>query len=122
MLPMVVLRRLDCVLALTKDAVIKEHARLQAANAPASAIPRLLTKIVDRNRSQPLYNVSPYTVERLLADNENIAPNLVAYINGFSDTARRIFEKFKFSDQIEKLDSATGSMPSCRRWPGLACT
>ena len=106
MLPMVVLRRLDCVLSPTKDAVIKEHARLQAANTPASAIPRLLTKIVDKNRSQPLYNVSPYTFEKLLGDSENIAPNLAAYINGFSDTARRIFEKFKFSDQIEKLDSS----------------
>ena len=43
---------------------------------------------------------------KLLGDSENIAPNLVAYINGFSDTARAIFEKFKFSDQIEKLDSS----------------
>ena len=106
MLPMVVLRRLDCVLAPTKDAVIKEHARLQAAKTAASAIPRLLTKIVDKERSQPLYNVSPYTFDKLLADSENIAPNLIAYINGFSDTARRIFEKFKFSEQIEKLDSS----------------
>jgi type I restriction enzyme M protein len=97
MLPMVVLRRLDC---------IKEYARLQAAGTPKSAVPRLLTKIVDKERSQPLYNTSPYTFHKLLADSENIAPNLVAYINGFSDTARRIFEKFKFSDQIEKLDSS----------------
>jgi type I restriction enzyme M protein len=106
MLPMVVLRRLDCVLAPSKDAVIKEHARLNAAGTPASAVPRLLTKIVDKDRTQPLYNISPYTFEKLLADSENIAPNLVAYINGFSGTARRIFEKFKFSDQIEKLDSS----------------
>src|SRR3954466_9856903 len=61
MLPMVVLRRLDCVLAPSKDAVIKEHARLKAAGTPASAVPRLLTKIVDNDRSQPLYNISPYT-------------------------------------------------------------
>ncbi|GEP12014.1 hypothetical protein MMMDOFMJ_4557 [Methylobacterium gnaphalii] len=106
MLPMIVLRRLDCLLAPSKDAVIKEHTRLKAAGTPASAVPRLLTKIVDKERTQPLYNVSPYTFEKLLADSENIAPNLVAYINGFSDTARRIFEKFKFSDQIEKLDSS----------------
>ncbi len=41
-----------------------------------------------------------------MGDSENIAPNLVAYINGFSETARRIFERFKFGDQIEKLDSS----------------
>ncbi len=106
MLPMVVLRRLDCVLEPTKDAVLKEHKRLTAARTPEKALPRLLTKIVDRNRTQPLYNTSAYTFQKLLDDSENIAPNLVAYINGFSDTARRIFEKFKFSDQIEKLDSS----------------
>ena len=62
--------------------------------------------MVDNGRKQPLYNISPYTFQKLLGDSENIAPNLVAYINGFSDTARRIFEKFKFGDQIEKLDSS----------------
>ena len=41
----------------------------------------------------------------MLGDAENIAPNLVSYINGFSPTARRIFERFKFADQIEKLDA-----------------
>ena len=106
MLPMVVLRRLDCVLEPTKEAVLKKYAQLQAAHTPPKALPRLLTKIVDKDRKQPLYNTSSYTFQKLLGDSENIAPNLVAYINGFSDTARRIFEKFKFSDQIEKLDSS----------------
>lgn len=106
MLPMVVLRRLDWVLEPTKDAVLAEHAKLIAASAPENAIPRLLTRIVDASRSQPLYNTSRFTFAKLLDDSENIAPNLVAYINGFSDTARAIFEKFKFSEQIEKLDSS----------------
>lgn len=106
MLPMVVLRRLDCVLEPTKDKVLAEHKRLKAARTPETALPRLLTKIVNFDRKQPLYNISPFTFQKLLGDSENIAPNLVAYINGFSETARRIFEKFKFGDQIEKLDSS----------------
>lgn len=106
MLPIVVLRRLDCVLEPTKDAVLKKYERIQFSNTPEKAVPRLLTKIVDAERKQPLYNISPYTFQKLLADSENIASNLVAYINGFSETARRIFEKFKFGDQIEKLDSS----------------
>jgi type I restriction enzyme M protein len=106
MLPMVVLRRLDCVLEPTKDAVLKEHKRLKAVRTPEKALPRLLTKVVNFHRKQPLYNISPYTFQKLLGDSENIAPNLVAYINGFSDTARCIFEKFKFGDQIEKLDAS----------------
>lgn len=106
MLPMVVLRRLDCVLEPTKDAVLVEHARLIAVGTPENAIPRLLTRMVGKGRKQPLYNTSAYTFQRLLGDSENIAPNLVAFINGFSATARRIFDKFKFGDQIEKLDSS----------------
>ncbi len=106
MLPLVVLRRLDCVLEPTKDAVLAEHKRLIAAHTAENAIPRLLTKVVNKGRKQPLYNTSPFTFAKLLGDSENIAPNLVAYINGYSETAREIFAKFKFSEQIEKLDAS----------------
>ncbi|MGX1745815.1 MULTISPECIES: type I restriction-modification system subunit M [unclassified Brevundimonas] len=106
MLPIVVLRRLDCVLEPTKAAVLKEYERLTAANTPENAMDRLLGRAADPTRKHPLYNTSPFTFERLLGDPENIAPNLVAYINGFSPTARAIFERFKFTDQIEKLDAS----------------
>ncbi len=106
MLPMVVLRRLDYVLEPTKDAVLKQRDELEAQQTPEAAMFRLLGKAADPNRKHPLYNTSPYTFARLLGDAENIAPNLVSYINGFSPTARRIFERFKFADQIEKLDAS----------------
>ena len=106
MLPLVVLRRLDCVLEPTKEAVLKRRDELEAQQMPEAATDRLLGKAADPNRKHPLYNTSPYTFARLLGDAENIAPNLVSYINGFSPTARRIFERFKFADQIEKLDAS----------------
>lgn len=106
MLPIVVLRRLDCVLEPTKDAVLKKYEKLTAQNMPESAMEKLLGRAADPKRKHPLYNTSPFTFERLLGDPENIAPNLVSYINGFSPTARTIFEKFKFTDQIEKLDAS----------------
>ena len=104
MLPMVVLRRLDCVLEPTKDAVLKKHDELEAQQMPEAAVDRLLGQAADPKRKHPLYNTSPYTFARLLGDAENIAPNIVSYISGFSPTARHIFERFKFADQIEKLD------------------
>lgn len=73
---------------------------------PASAMDRLLGKAADPTRKHPLYNTSRYTFVRLLADPEEIRPNLVSYINGFSATARHVFERFKFADQIEKLDAS----------------
>ena len=106
MLPMVVLRRLDCVLEPTKDAVLKRRDQLEAQRMPETAMDRLLGKAADPDRKHPLYNTSPYTFARLLGDAENIAPNLVSYINGFSPIARHIFERFKFADQIENLDAS----------------
>lgn len=106
MLPIIVLRRFDCVLEPTKDKVLAEHQRLIAAQTPEAAMEKLLAKAADPSRTQPLYNISPYTFQKLLDDQENIAPNLVAYINGFSENVRTIFDRFKFADQIEKLDAS----------------
>lgn len=103
MLPMVVLRRLDCVLAPTKSAVLKQLKKLEAQQTPEAAKKRRLGEAANPNRGHPLYNISRYTFERLLDDAENIAPNLVDYINGFSENVRTIFECFKFEDQIGKL-------------------
>ena len=102
MLPMVVLRRLDCLLEPTKDAVLRKWDELKAQNLSEAAMERPLCKAA----GQPLYNTSPYTFARLLGDAENIAPNLVSYIHGFSRTAREIFERFNFTDQIERLDAS----------------
>ena len=103
---MVVLRRLDCVLEPTKDAVLKRRDELEAQQMPEAAMIRLLGKAADPERKHALYNTSPYTFTRLLGDAENIAPNLVSYINGLAPTARHILERFKFADQIDKLDSS----------------
>lgn len=105
MLPIVVLRRLDCVLEPTGDAVLAKVEELAAQQMLEAAMDRLLGNAADPKRKYPLYNTSPYTFARLLGDAENIAPNLVSYINGFSPTARRIFERSKFGDQIDKLDA-----------------
>ena len=106
MLPMVVLRRLDCVLQDSIDRVHSEYVRLKAAGTNDRAMEKMLARVANPERKQPLYNTSKYTFSRLTADAENIAPNLVAYINGFSPTARAIFEKFNFAEQIQKLDDS----------------
>jgi len=106
MLPLVVLRRLDCVLEPTKSEVLAQYKKYMNQDLAEKALERNLARAADPKRKQALYNFSPFTFNRLLDDPENIAPNLVAYINGFSKTAREIFDKFKFGDQIEKLDSS----------------
>ena len=53
MLPMVVLRRLDCVLEPTKDKVLKQYEKLTAQNMPESAMEKLLGKAADPKRKHP---------------------------------------------------------------------
>ena len=105
MLPLVVLRRLDCVLEPKKLALLNEKERLEVKGITGPALEKALSKVaVGQDRSQPLYNTSPFTFQKLLGDAPNIASNLVSYINGFSPRARDIFEKFEFENEIQKLD------------------
>lgn len=68
MLPMTVLRRLDCVLAPTKDKVLQEYDKLIAIGFEGEALHKVLARKESKDRNQALYNISPYTFEKLLAD------------------------------------------------------
>ena len=106
MLPLIVLRRFDCVLEPTKDVVFREYERLRKLKTPEKAMVKLLSKVADPKRNQPLYNTSNYNFVKLLSDQEHIKQNLVAYIEGFSKNVYEIFERFQFHTQIEKLDES----------------
>ena len=98
-LPFTVLRRLDCVLAPTKQAVLTELAiRTKARVNPE---PFLL-----RKSGQHFYNASPLDLKTLLGDQDHIGENLRAYIEGFSPTVRDIFVSFEFDAQIDRLQKA----------------
>jgi len=100
MLPLTVLRRLDCVLAPTKEAVLEANA------AWGSKGEGIRDAKLCRITGLPFYNISPYTFEKLKGDPDNIAANLVHYIKGFSSRARKIIEHFGFEEQIGKLEAA----------------
>jgi type I restriction enzyme M protein len=106
MLPMTVLRRLDCVLEPTKNSILKKYEALQAKGLTGKALETALEKEAVGSRTQSFYNISPFTFQKLIDDHEHIKQNLTAYINGFSPTAKAIFENFKFESEIEKLQKA----------------
>jgi len=106
MLPMTVLRRMDCVLEPTKAEVLAKYEKLKAQDHTDEAIHKILEQAAIKKQDQALYNISPFDFKKLLGDPDNIARNLVTYINGFSPTARAIFDKFKFEQEIEKLDNS----------------
>lgn len=106
MLPMTILRRMDCALAPTKEKVLKQYEKLKAQGHSDEAITKILGKTADPDRAQPLYNTSKYDFQKLLGDPDNIARNLISYMNSFSPKAKEIFDKFNFEQEIEKLDNA----------------
>lgn len=106
MLPLIVLRRFDLVLAENKQKVLDEKKRLEEKGITGPALEKTLSRIAATNRKQELFNTSGFTFEKLLGDAPNIAGNLIAYIQGFSPRARDIFDKFEFETEIAKLDEA----------------
>ena len=98
-LPLTVLRRLDCVLEPTKDRVLEVHA--QYANELRDP-----HKLLSKAAGFSFYNTSRFTFNRLLADAPNLAANLRNYIQGFSPNMREVLEKFDFDNTITKLDDS----------------
>src|SRR5437868_1045722 len=99
-LPLTVLRRLDCVLKKTK-AVVLEKAKDPNIQALADPDP-----VLERVAGQKFYNKSRLDFRGLLADPPHIAENLREYISGFSASARETFEKFNFDDHIDRMEEA----------------
>ena len=96
-LPLTVLRRFDCLLAPTKAQVLARHSKIKAK--PETVVRSLLEKITGR----PFYNLSKLDFPRLLDDPNQLAPNLNAYINGYSKNVREVMENFAFDQQITRM-------------------
>lgn len=99
-LPMTVLRRLDCVLEPTKQKVLDYLPKIKSMNIK-NAEP-VLNKVASFN----FHNISKYTFKKLKEDPNHIAANLRNFINGFSSNGREIIEYFSFNDHITRLDEA----------------
>jgi len=97
-LPMTVLRRLDCVLAPNKQRVLDYLPKVEKFSDSAKDL--TLNKIAKAN----FHNRSLFDFAKLVADPNNIAANLRNHINGYSASAREILEYFNFDDQIERMD------------------
>lgn len=95
-LPFTVLRRLDCVLEPTKDAVIAEYD--DKFNAGLNPEP-----FVRRKAGHSFFNTSRLDMKKLMGDQDHIRENLFAYIQGFSADVRDVFERFEFHTQVERL-------------------
>ncbi len=99
-LPLVVLKRLDEVLAPTKEKVLHQYAQVQSLKV--ENIDPILNRVAGLN----FHNKSKFDFQKLLADPDNLAANLRNFITGFSSTARDIIEHFQLDREIITLDKA----------------
>lgn len=95
-LPFTVLRRLDCVLAPTKQAVLAELENRQKLGINPE--PFLL-----RASGQTFFNTSPLDMKKLMGDQDHIRENLFNYVSSFSSSVRDVFERFEFHGQVDRL-------------------
>lgn len=96
-MPLLLLRRLECVLEKTKDDVVKEY---EAEKGSGMDLDRTLRYV----SGFPFYNTSQYTLESL--GSTSTKDNLENYISQFSPNVRKIFEEFGFYNTITELESA----------------
>lgn len=110
MIPLTVLRRLDCVLEDSKNEVAALYKRLKEADDARPVDKRMgdesIEKIVFQKTGLSFFNKSGLSFQTILADPDHIAKNLSYFISGFSSRARSILEKFKFEEEIDKLDES----------------
>ena len=99
-LPLTVLRRLDCVLEPTKQKVLEKAAALKASGI------KDVEPILNRAAGQKFHNTSKLDFKKLRGDPDKVATNLAFYIKHFSAKARQIFEYFEFEKEIAKLADA----------------
>jgi type I restriction enzyme M protein len=93
-LPLTILRRLDCILEPTRDEVRTLATKYDGGGLDVQ---------VRRTTGLSFYNTSEYDFGRLLEDPEGLRANLMDYITGFSANID-VFERFKFENELATLD------------------
>ena len=105
-LPMFVLRRLDCLLELTKDKVMAE-VRFQREEA---GLTELDPDGLRDASGYVFYNISDWTLKKLVATAANnrqiLETNFKTYLDGFSEDVKEIIDKFDLRSQIRKMSQA----------------
>ncbi|MCS6211282.1 type I restriction-modification system subunit M [Shewanella baltica] len=100
-LPFTLLRRLECVLEESKEAVIVEAEKVKAMPLPEDAQEKMILRATN---GLAFFNTSPMDLGKM--GQKDIKANLERYVQCFSADAREIFEHFKFDEFVGLLNDA----------------
>lgn len=96
-LPLTLLRRLECVLEPSRAAVL---AAVHQYQAKPDAVRE---KVLLRAAEQPFFNTSPLALGTL--SDTQTGDDLMSYVQSFSQGAREIFEHFEFESFVQQLSA-----------------
>jgi type I restriction enzyme M protein len=96
-LPLTILRRLDCILDPTKAAVLTEFEKRKQSGVA-------LKPFLTAKSGYSFYNTSMWDFAKLAADPQGLADNLIDYIAGFSSNVGDVFDGFGMDSLIADLD------------------
>jgi len=97
-LPLVVLRRLDCVLEPYKKEIVEIHNQFKDKRDDTS-------KIIHTKLGIKFSNYSQYDFERLKQEPNKLDENIYEYLSSFSSNVQDIIQNFGVQKHIEKLNS-----------------
>ncbi|MBV8884676.1 MAG: SAM-dependent DNA methyltransferase [Chroococcidiopsidaceae cyanobacterium CP_BM_RX_35] len=112
-LPMVVIRRLDLAMAVTRDSVRQKYKQYQGR------LENLHGVLSGAANGSLVYNTSEYDWDLLSQDPNNLAQNLIDYLNGFSPDVQDIIEKFDFRRQVSRLQTSNLLYPIFQKFKGI---
>lgn len=92
-IPMLIIRRIECALSKTKAAVVAQF----------KENPKTPTKILEKTAGYRFYNTSEYDLLKLTKEPALIASNFVSYIDAFSPNIQNILKSLSFQEEIEKM-------------------
>lgn len=99
-LPMFVLRRLDCLLEPTKDAVLQEV----EFQTKVAKLTTLDSKALQNVSGYVFYNTSKFTLKALKSNPSQLLANFENYLDGFSDNVKEIIDCFDLRSLAKKMD------------------
>lgn len=93
-IPMTIIRRLECALLPSKQKVIETYKKNR--QYPAKAMYKI--------SGYQFYNTSSFTLAELCNDADHIKENFKSYISGFSSNVRDILTELEMPKHIDKMD------------------
>lgn len=101
-LPFTLMRRFDCVLKGTRDAVLKKYEEVK--DYP----PEVRSILLESASGYRFYNTREGGMRGIL-NSEDTAAALRAYINSFSENVQEILSIYKIDEHIERMSNASGN-------------